>query len=132
MNKVILIGRLTKEPKVGSTESGVSTAQFTIAVNRNYKNKDGNYEADFINCKAFRNTADFIGKYTKKGNQISLVGSLQTRKYDKNGETIYITEVLTESIDLLEKKQQENVPQNAKTEYSEDNDVRLTDEDLPF
>ena len=82
MNKIILVGRLTRDPELRSTSMGISTANFTVAVNRNFKNKDGQYDADFISCVAFRNTADFVSKYFKKGNLISLDGRIQTRNYD--------------------------------------------------
>ena len=72
MNKIILVGRLTKDPEVRSTSAGYSTANFTVAVNRNFKNKEGNYDADFLPCVAFRQTADFVSKFFKKGNMISL------------------------------------------------------------
>ena len=63
MNKIVLVGRLTKDPELRSTTAGFSTASFTVAVNRNFKNKDGNYDADFLPCVAFRNTATFVSRY---------------------------------------------------------------------
>ena len=63
MNKVVLVGRLTRDPEVRTNSSGVSSARFTVAVNRNYRNRDGQYDADFVSCVAFRNTAEFIGKF---------------------------------------------------------------------
>lgn len=133
MNKVILIGRLTNEPKIASSQSGVQVSTFTIAVNRTYKNKDGKYDADFINCKAFRNTAEFIGKYFKKGNQVCVEGSLQTGSYEKDGKKIYTTDVLLDNVMLLEKKDKVDIPQNTKSDYDNTNtDVVLTDEDLPW
>ena len=138
MNKSILLGRITKDIEVRKTTNDISTCQFTIAVNRNYKNKDGNYDADFINCIAFRNTADFIGNYFKKGNRVLLEGRIQTRSYkDKQEQTRYVTEVVVENITLLESKKQEEkeeieVPQS-KSNYDNDNtDIQLEDEDLPF
>ena len=138
MNKSILLGRITKDIEVRKTANDISTCQFTIAVNRNYKNKDGNYDADFINCIAFRNTADFIGNYFKKGNRVLLEGRIQTRSYkDKQEQTRYVTEVVVENITLLEGKKQEEkeeieVPQS-KSNYDNDNtDIQLEDEDLPF
>lgn len=93
MNKVILVGRLTKEPELRTAASGVSVASFTVAVNRRFKNAEGNYDADFINCIAWRNTADFIAKSFGKGKQIGIVGSIQTRNYEKDGKKVYVTEV---------------------------------------
>ena len=139
MNKVILIGRLVKDVQVGKGSSGISIAQFTIAVNRNYKNKEGKIEADFINCIAFRNTAEFISNYIKKGNQVCIEGKLQTRTYEKDGKKNYITEVLVENTTLLEKKEkvQEKVQEvnefdtmKTKTEYKDT--VELQDVDLPW
>lgn len=134
MNKIIIIGRITKDIEVKTTQKDIKSCQFTVAVNRNFKNKDGNYDADFISCKAFRNTADFIGKYIKKGNLVCVEGSLQTGSYEKDGKTIYTTDVMVENITLLEKKEKEaEVPQNTKTEYkAEESDITLTDADLPF
>lgn len=94
MNKTILIGRMTKDAELRTTANGVSVASFSIAVNRRFKNADGGYDADFINCVAWRQQAEFISKYFKKGQQIGLVGSIQTRNYDdKEGKKVYVTEV---------------------------------------
>ena len=102
MNKIILVGRLTKDPEVRSTSAGFSTANFTVAVNRNFKNKDGNYDADFLPCVAFRNTADFVSKFFKKGSMISLEGRVQTRNYDaQDGSKRYVTEVVVENVEFV-------------------------------
>ena len=102
MNKIILVGRLTRDPELRSTSMGISTANFTVAVNRNFKNKDGQYDADFISCVAFRNTADFVSKYFKKGNLISLDGRIQTRNYDaQDGTKRYVTEVIADNVSFL-------------------------------
>lgn len=105
MNKVILVGRLTRDPELRSTTSGFNTANFSIAVQRNFKNKDGNFDADFINCVAFRNNADFINKYFKKGSLIGIEGRLQSRSYDANdGSKRYITEVLIDNVEFVGSK----------------------------
>ena len=138
MNKVILIGRLVKDAKIGQGSSGISIAQFPIAVNRNYKNKKGEYESDFINCIAFRNTAEFIGNYIKKGNQVCIEGKIQTRSYeDKDKNKKYVVEVLVENINLLERKHKEDHEEvkefdvmKTKTEYNDT--IELQDEDLPW
>ena len=105
MNKVILVGRLTRDPELRSTTSGFNTANFSVAVQRNFKNKDGNFDADFINCVAFRNQADFISKYFKKGNMIGLEGRIQSRSYDANdGTKRYVTEVLVENVEFVGSK----------------------------
>ena len=94
MNKCILTGRLTKDPARRSTPDGKDTTTFTIAVNRSYKNKNGEYDADFINCVAWNNTAVFISNYFKKGSGIHIAGSIQSRSYDnKEGIRCYVTEV---------------------------------------
>ena len=102
MNKIILVGRLTKDPEVRSTSAGFSTVNFTVAVNRNFKNKDGNYDADFLPCVAFRQTADFISKFFKKGSMICLDGRVQTRNYDaQDGTKRYTTDVAVDSFDFI-------------------------------
>jgi len=113
MNKVILIGRLTKDPELKKTNSGLSYVQFNLAVNRNYTNKSGEKQADFINCVVWRTQADNLVKYIKKGGLIGIEGEIQTRTYDdKNGTKKYITEVLCNSIEFLESKSQQS-----KTSY---------------
>lgn len=105
MNKVILIGRITKDPELRRTPSDVSVVQFTVAVNRNYQNKNGEKQADFINCIAWRNQAENLAKYIKKGGQIAIEGNIQTRTYDDpNGVRKYITEVVCDQITFLENK----------------------------
>ncbi|MDD3191326.1 MAG: single-stranded DNA-binding protein [Bacilli bacterium] len=108
MNRVILIGRITKEPELKRTGSDIPYVQFTLAVNRSYQNRNGERQADFINCVAWRQTAELITKYIHKGAQFGLEGQIQTRQYDDpNGITRYITEVLCESIHFLEPKRQD-------------------------
>lgn len=144
MNKVTLVGRLTKNPELKKTENSL-IVNFTVAVNRNFKNKDGKYDADFISCTAFKNTAEFINKYFVKGSQIALSGRIQTRNYDaQDGSKRYVTEVVVENVEFTgEKKKEESselkesnkdvneVPQNYKSNY-EDTDVILNNADLPF
>ena len=96
MNKAILMGRLTKAPELRTTTGDIEVASFTIAINRPYTDKDGNRTADFINCVAWRGTATFISKYFDKGSSIAVVGSIQTRSYDKDGQTVYVTEVVVD------------------------------------
>lgn len=102
MNKIVLVGRLTKDPELRSTTAGFSTASFTVAVNRNFKNKDGNYDADFLPCVAFRNTATFVSRYFKKGNLICVEGRVQTRSYDaQDGSKRYVTEIVVENAEFV-------------------------------
>ena len=102
MNKVILIGRVTKDIELKATTSGKSVATFTLAVNRDYKNAEGNYDADFINCKAFEQRAETISKYVHKGDRIYIEGKIRTNTYeDQNGIRRYRTEILAESMEML-------------------------------
>ena len=155
MNKIILVGRLTKDPEVRSTSAGFSTVNFTVAVNRNFKNKEGNYDADFLPCVAFRNQADFISKYFKKGNMICLEGRVQTRNYDaQDGTKRYVTEVVVENVEFVGGKNESasvsnnsyidapsEAPIDVMPEYdiptsdpyeNYDKEVSLSDNDLPF
>ena len=106
MNKVLLVGNLTRDPEKRSTGQGTSVTSFTIAVSRRFKNADGGYDADFINCVAWRSTADFVAQYFQKGSRIGVVGSLQSRSYDdKNGNRRYVTEVNVEEVEFAGPRQ---------------------------
>ena len=97
MNKVILMGRLTRDPELRQTPTGVSVARFSIAVNRRFAGKDGQQQADFINCAAWRQTGEFICRYFQKGSMIAVVGSIQTSSWDdKDGKRQYSTEVVVD------------------------------------
>lgn len=104
MNRVILIGRLTADPELRQTQSDVAVCRFTIAVDRKFKNKDtGEKEADFITCQAWRQTAEFVGRYFTKGSMIALEGSLRTGKYqDKNHSDVthYTTDVMVDNVEF--------------------------------
>ncbi|MDY6339276.1 MAG: single-stranded DNA-binding protein [Saccharofermentans sp.] len=103
MNKVELVGRLTKDPEVKLTSNQTQFCNFTIAVDRRFKDANGQRQADFINCVAWRQTAVFIQKYFHKGNRIGLVGSIQTRSYDdQNGQKKFITEVVVDEAEFVE------------------------------
>lgn len=107
MNKVILTGRITKDPEVRYTQTGVSVVSFTIAVNRQYRDANGNNQADFINCTAWRTTADFITRYIKKGYMLLVEGSIQTRNYQgQDGQTRYVTEVVCDNVENLQPREQ--------------------------
>lgn len=113
MNNVILMGRLTADPALRQTPSGISSCRFTIAVNRKFKNKDTDeYEADFISCVAWRQTAEFVSRYFSKGSMICVSGSLRSGSYtDKNHSDVthYTTDVYVDSVEFTgEKKQQGN------------------------
>ncbi len=101
MNCVQLVGNLTRDPELRQTQSGISACQFTIACQRRFKNKDGNYDADFISCIAWRQTAEFIAKYFKKGSRIGVTGSIQTRSYDaQDNSKCYVTEVVVDAAEF--------------------------------
>lgn len=135
LNTIQLIGRITKEPELRKTQNGLSVCSFTLAVNRDYK-KDGEQEADFINCIAWKNQAEFIHSYIHKGNLMSVKGRLQTRTYeDSKGSKIHVTEVVCESVYQLEKKQVVNTQPHYASEpvndYASDN-IEISSDDLPF
>lgn len=103
MNKVELIGRLTKEPEIKLTSNQTQFCNFTIAVDRRFKDANGQRQADFINCVAWKNTAVFIQKYFHKGNKIGVVGSIQTRSFDdQNGQKRFVTEVIVDEAEFVE------------------------------
>ena len=103
MNKVELVGRLTKDPEVKLTSNQTQFCNFTVAVDRRFKDANGQRQADFINCVAWRQTAVFIQKYFHKGNRIGLVGSIQTRSYDdQSGQKKFITEVVVDEAEFVE------------------------------
>lgn len=99
LNKVIIMGRLTADPELRSTQSGNSVVQFTVAVDRSYRKPDEETQADFISCVAWKQTAEFVSRYFGKGRMIAIEGRLQTRTYDdKNGTRHYITEVIVDEV----------------------------------
>jgi single-strand DNA-binding protein len=105
MNKVILIGRLVKDPEVKTTQSGAAVCSFTVAVDRKFRNKDGERQADFLSCVAWKQQAEILGKYFQKGSKIGIVGNVQTRNYeDGNGKKVYVTEVVVDEIEFVESK----------------------------
>ncbi|WP_153126912.1 single-stranded DNA-binding protein [Peribacillus tepidiphilus] len=105
MNRVILVGRLTKDPDLRYTPSGVPVATFTLAVNRTYTNQQGEREADFINCVVWRKPAENVANYLKKGSLAGVDGRIQTRNYEgQDGKRVYVTEVVAESVQFLEPK----------------------------
>lgn len=126
-NTVVLIGRITKDPEIRYTQSNVANVSFTIAVNRGYKDASGVEQADFINCVAWRQQADFIYKYVKKGNLLGIRGSIQQRSYqDQNGLNRYVVEVICDSVTNLTPKDQSTPSQQpVNTTYT-------NDDDLPF
>ena len=102
MNRVNLSGNATKDVVLQKTNSGLSFCSFGVAVKRNFKNNDGEYETDFINCVAWRTTADYLAKYLKKGSKVIVSGAIQTRTYDAtDGTKKYVTEVVVDDAEVL-------------------------------
>src|SRR5690606_40433436 len=115
MNRAILVGRLTKDPELRYTPNGVAVANFTVAVNRPFRNQQGEQEADFINCVAWRGTAENLANYQKKGNLSGIDGRIQTRSHEGNdGKRRYGTEVIAESVPFLEPKKDATTKQQSK------------------
>lgn len=113
INKVILVGRITKDPELRKTSSGISTVGFTLACNRRFSNSQGGQDADFINCVAWRQSADFMANYVKKGSLLGVEGRIQTRNYkDQNDRTVYVTEVVCDSVQILESKRDTQATNN--------------------
>ncbi|MBQ4271599.1 MAG: single-stranded DNA-binding protein [Clostridiales bacterium] len=104
MNKVMLVGRLTKDPELKNTSSQVPFCNFTVAVDRRFKDNNGQRQADFINCVAWRQTASFIGSYFRKGSRIGIVGSIQSRSFEdsNSGQKRYVTEVVVDEAEFVE------------------------------
>ena len=144
MNKVELVGRLTRDPEVRYTQgkNANAIARFSVAVNRRFKNNEGNYDADFINCVAFSKSAEFIEKYFKKGMAIGISGRIQTGNYtNKDGVKVFTTDVVVEEAEFVESKNsggesaRSNVSVNNNTN-SVDGFVNIPDDvedsELPF
>lgn len=115
MNNVVLVGRLTRDVELKYTQSNVAVATFTLAVNRPFKNEAGEREADFINCVIWRQSAENLANWCKKGALIGITGRIQTRNYEnQQGQRVYVTEVVAESFQLLEsrKDNSQGAPQN--------------------
>jgi len=114
INRVVLVGRLTADPQYRVTPSGVSVATFTLAINRNFTNAQGERQADFINCIVFRKQAENVNNYLNKGSLAGVEGRLQSRSYDnKEGQRVYVTEVICDSVQFLEPKNGQNQQNNS-------------------
>ena len=113
INKVILVGRITRDPELRKTTTGISTVSFTLACNRRFTSSQGGQDADFINCVAWRQSADFMANYVKKGALLGVEGRIQTRNYkDQSDRTVYVTEVVCDSVQILESKRDTQVQTN--------------------
>ncbi|MGV3010043.1 single-stranded DNA-binding protein [Streptococcus thoraltensis] len=140
INNVTLVGRLTKDVELRYTPSNVAVGTFTLAVNRAFKNDNGEREADFINCVIWRKGAENLANYAKKGSQIGITGRIQTRNYEnQQGQRVYVTEVIAENFALLDSRnsnqqqsqQTPNFSRNNET-FSNSNPMDISDDDLPF
>ena len=125
MNKVVLIGNLTRDPELSTTPSGVSVCKFSLAVSRRFTDKDGNRDVDFFNIIAWRGLGENAHKWLRKGKKAAVVGSIQTRSYeDKDGNKRTVTEIIADEIEFL-----------SPVEASEQKSVEMTpiaDDELPF
>lgn len=146
MNRVVLIGRLTKDPEMRYTTNGIAVTTFTLAVNRPFANQEGERQADFINIVTWQKLADLCATYLRKGRQAGVEGRLQTRSYEnQEGRKVYVTEVVAERVHFLEKAQDSNAdtrkpdhdPFAAADPFADpfagpSKPINITDDDLPF
>ncbi|APT48334.1 single-stranded DNA-binding protein [Bacillus safensis] len=152
LNRVVLVGRLTKDPELRYTPNGTPVATFTLAVNRTFTNQSGEREADFINCVAWRRIAENTANFLKKGSLAGVDGRLATRNYEnQQGQRVFVTEVQAESVQFLDSKNKINngnndIQNNQQNQYNNDqnnhqqqppnqpnyNPIDINDDDLPF
>ena len=145
INNTVLIGRVTKDIELKQTQANKSVTQFVLAVNRQFKNANGEREADFINIVAWGKTAELLAQYAHKGSQIGITGRIQTRNYEnQQGQRVYITEVVAENFQMLESRNQQQGQQQAQPQQAKQQQVKqpdpfsggapmdLNDDSLPF
>ena len=149
INRVILVGRLTRDVEVRKTTSGLSVATFTVACNRRQSANSQDRQADFISCVAWRQTADFLASYAKKGNLVGVEGRIQTRNYDgADGKKVYVTEVVCDSVQLLTPRSSDNnsytpsytqapvennyEPRESFDDFTSGVSLDISSDDLPF
>ena len=121
MNKVVLIGRLTRDPELRYTGSNTAVATFSLAVNRNFTNQQGEREADFINIVVWRKQAENVKNYLSQGSQVAIEGRIQTRSYDdNNGQKRYVTEVVADNVEFLSSKNSSNSSNGGSNSQSSD------------
>lgn len=141
INRTVLVGRITKDPEIKYTQTNVPVVSFTLAVNRQFQDVNGEKQADFINCVVWRKQSENMSKYVKKGALLGIEGRLSTRNYeDKDGKTVYITEVVCDSVQFLESKNSNQSQDDTKSphDYQSQNDLHEApkslnnDNDLPF
>lgn len=137
INNVVLVGRIVRDPELRYTPQNTAVATFTLAVNRRFKNAKGEREADFINCVIWRQSAENLANWAKKGTLVGITGSIQVRNYEnKEGQRVYVTEVLADNFQMLESNS--NKTEKGKTKSNQDKDpfagspMEVSDDDLPF
>ena len=149
INRVVLVGRLTKDPVLRKTANGASVVSFTVACTRRFK-QEGQPDADFINTVAWNKTADIVSQYTHKGSLVGVEGRIQTRSYDdQNGKRVYVTEVVADSVQFLESKSaaasnayvpeqgsnqgyQSDNGQSYSNDFTSSSTLDIASDDLPF
>ncbi len=147
INRAILVGRLTKDPELRRTSNDIPVTTFTVAVNRTFKNQQGEQQADFINCVVWRRQAENVAQYVNKGSLVGVEGRIQTRSYEDNeGVRKYVVEIVADSVQFLEPKgttpqannqnqyQTQNDRSQNQNQSSDDDlkDIDIADDDLPF
>ena len=129
INNAVLVGRMTRDAELRYTPQNVAVATFTLAVNRTFKSQNGEREADFINCVMWRQQAENLANWAKKGSLIGVTGRIQTRNYENNdGQRVYVTEVVADSFQMLESRNQ----QSSNYAFGNENPMDIQDDDLPF
>ena len=137
INNVVLIGRLTRDVELRYTPSNVAVATFNLAVNRNFKNQSGEREADFINCVIWRQQAENLANWAKKGTLIGITGRIQTRSYEnQQGQRVYVTEVVADNFQLLESRNKSanhsSMDEQMPPVFENGQPMDISDDDLPF
>lgn len=149
INSIVLVGRLTRDPELKYTGNNVAVASFSLAVNRSFKDANGERETDFINCVIWRQQAENLANWAKKGALIGITGRIQTRSYEnQQGQRVYVTEVVAENFQILESRAtreggnanggynqpQQQAPNNSRsgTPFGNSNPMDIQDSDLPF
>ena len=132
LNQVILIGRLCKDIELKTLPSGKEVTSFTLAVQRNFKNQQNEYDTDFINCVAFGNIAKIMNQYCFKGQLINIVGRLQVRSWESEQGRRYATEVIVNNIEVLEWKEKKSIEEKANKFFDEVPTRDISEDDLPF
>ena len=123
INRVVLVGRMTRDPELRRTPQGDAVTSFTLAVNRNFTSRDGQQQADFINCVVWRKPAENVERYCSKGSLVGVEGRIQTRSYDnQQGQRVYVTEVICDSVQFLEKKAARDRNQAPMQQQPQNND----------